>query len=317
MLTKDRIYVAGHEGLVGSAIMRALKRNGFDNLITRTKEEIDLRDADKTARLFAEEKPDYAFISAARVGGVLANSTYPAEFIHENLQIIINTIHQAYVSGVKKLVFLGSACIYPKECPLPIKEEYFMTGLLEETVKPYSISKIAGITMCQSYNRQYGTNFISAVPTNLYGINDNYDPLNSHVLPALLDKFLIAKNEGKPTVTVWGTGKARRELMFSDDLADSLILLMNEYDSNEIINIGTGEDISINELAELIKEVVGYKGKIVYDRSKPDGTPRRHMEVTRLRALGFHHQTDLREGIEIVMKHHIQEEEKRLRVPID
>lgn len=293
-----KIYIPGHRGLVGSAIVRRLQRAGFTNLLTRTSAELDLRDQRAVADFFAAEKPDYVFLAAAKVGGILANNTYPAEFIYDNLAIQLNVIHHSYLNGVKKLLFLGSSCIYPKFAPQPMREEYLLDGKLEPTNEPYAIAKIAGIKMCQSYNRQYGTRYISVMPTNLYGPNDNFDLQNSHVLPALIRKFHEAKEKGQPHVEVWGSGTPRREFLHADDLADACLFLMQTYDDSEIVNIGVGEDISIAELAELIREVVGYEGELRFDRSKPDGTPRKLLDVSRLHSLGWQAAIPLREGIE-------------------
>ena len=302
-MDKDsRIYLAGHRGLVGSALFRRLKELGDANLIIRTSMELDLRNQALVERFFAEEQPEYVFLSAARVGGILANSTYPAEFIYDNLLIQTNVIHLAYKYGVKKLLFLGSSCIYPRECPQPMKEEYLLSGYLESTNEPYAVAKIAGIKMCQAYNRQYGTNFISIMPTNLYGPNDNFDLESSHVLPALIRKFHEARVGKKKEVVVWGSGRPRREVLYVDDLADACVFLMNNYDDSEIINIGTGKDIPILELAELVKEVVGFPGSLVFDPSKPDGTPRKLLDVSRLKALGWEARTSLEEGIEKTYK---------------
>jgi len=310
-----KIYVAGHTGLVGSALVRALNRLHYEQVVMRTREELDLNDPEATAKFFADEKPDYAIIAAAHVGGIMENDTYPADFIYDNLRISMNIIHNAYTHGVKKLLYLGSACIYPRESPQPIKEEYFMTGPLEPTNEAYATAKIAGIEMCKAYNRQYGTNFISAMPTNLYGPNDNFDLKSSHVLPALLRKFHEAKEAGSPTVILWGTGRPTREFLYVDDAADALIFLMNKYNDSNIINIGTGKDISIAELAAVIKEVVGYNGTIVYDTSKPDGQPRRRMDVSRLHSLGYRHQTNLREGIAKTYQWYCQQTTVSAHVP--
>jgi len=297
MKKTSKIFVAGHRGLVGSALVRALEKAGYHNLILRTRTELDLLDQESVKTFFKNERPDYVFLAAAKVGGIMANSTYPAEFIHENLVIETNIIDAAYRSDVKKLLFLGSSCIYPKLAPQPIKEEYLMTGPLEPTNQNYALAKIAGISMCQAYNKQYGTNFISVMPTNLYGPNDNFDPVNSHVLPALIRRFHEAKLHHAPSVTVWGTGSAMREFLHVDDLADACVFLMNNYDENEIINIGTGEDLSIKELVESIKSVVGYEGSIEWDTSKPDGTPRKLLDVSKLHTLGWHHKIPLSEGL--------------------
>jgi len=282
-----KIYVAGHRGLVGSSIVRGLQNKGFQNLILKDREELDLLDQQSVRQFFEREKPEYVFLAAAKVGGILANKTKKADFIYENLQIETNVIYSAWKSGVKKLLFLGSSCIYPKLCPQPIKEEYLLTGPLEETNDAYAIAKIAGIKMCQSFNEQYGTNFISAMPTNLYGPKDNFDLENSHVLPAMIRKFHDAKLSGALEVTLWGTGAPKREFLHVDDLADALVFLMENYSKTEIINIGTGEDISIKELAEMVRKVAGYEGKIRWDTNKPDGTPRKLLDVGKLHALGW------------------------------
>lgn len=292
----ERIYVAGHRGLVGSALVRKLRAEGYSHLILKTRDELDLTDQRAVEEFFAKERPDYVFLAAAKVGGILANSTYPADFIRINLQIQTNVIDAAYRYGVKKLLFLGSSCIYPKYAPQPMKEEYLLTGPLEPTNEPYAIAKIAGIKMCQAYRRQYGFNAISLMPTNLYGPGDNFDPMTSHVIPALIRKFHEAKEKGQP-VTVWGTGTPRREFLHVDDLADAALFLMKVYEDEAIINVGTGEDISIKELAELIAEVVGFKGEILYDTSKPDGTPRKLLDVSRLFSMGWRPKISLREGI--------------------
>ncbi len=293
----SKIFVAGHRGLVGSAILRKLQAEGYVNLVTRTRAELDLRDQAAVNRFFAEERPEYAFLAAAKVGGILANSTYPADFIRDNLQIQTNVIDAAYRHGVKKLLFLGSSCIYPKYAPQPMKEEYLLTGPLEPTNEWYAVAKIAGIKMAQAYRRQYGFNAISLMPTNLYGPGDNFDLETSHVIPALIRKFHEAKVEGRPHVVVWGTGKPRREFLHVDDLADAALFLMKNYDSEEIINVGVGEDVSIRELAELIQDVVGFEGEIVFDTTKPDGTPRKLLDVSRLQALGWKARIPLREGL--------------------
>jgi len=292
-----KIYIAGHRGLVGSAILRRLQSAGYRNLVVKSSKELDLRDQCKVADFFEEEKPEYVFLAAAKVGGILANSTYPAEFICDNLAIQTNVIHQSYLHKVKKLLFLGSSCIYPKHAPQPMKEEYLLTGPLEPTNAPYAVAKIAGITVCQSYNRQYGTNFISVMPTNLYGPGDNFDLETSHVLPALIRKFHEAKVFGKPYVEVWGTGTPRREFLHVDDLADACLFLMLHYNDSEIINIGVGKDISILELANLIKEIVGYEGEIRLDTTKPDGTPRKLLDVSKIRKMGWEPKYSLYEGI--------------------
>jgi len=297
MEQSSKIYVAGHRGLVGSAIARKLMVSGYNNLVTRTSKELDLRLQADVNSFFEQERPDYVFLAAAKVGGILANNTYPAEFLYDNLMIQSNIIHYAYVCGVKKLLFLGSSCIYPKLSPQPMKEEYLLDGKLESTNEPYAIAKIAGIKMCQSYNRQYGTNFISVMPTNLYGPNDNFDLETSHALPALLRKFHEAKMNKEPFVKIWGTGSPRREFLYIDDLADACVFLMQNYDEDQIINVGTGEDISIRELALLIKEITGYEGELKFDASKPDGTPRKLLDVSKLTDLGWKAKTGLRGGI--------------------
>lgn len=295
-----KIYVAGHRGLVGSAIMRCLQNNGYQNIIVRTHKELDLRNQAQVNQFFEAEKPEYVFLAAAKVGGILANNTYPADFSYDNLMISANVIHAAYQYQVKKLLFLGSSCIYPKMAPQPIKEEYLLTGALEPTNEGYALAKISGMQMCKFYRRQYGCDFISAMPTNLYGINDNFDLTSSHVLPAMIRKFHEAKMQGAPNVTLWGTGKVLREFLYVDDLADALLHLMNHYSAESHVNIGTGEDLSIHELALLVKEVVGFEGDIVYDASKPDGTPRKLLDVSLLHQSGWHHQMPLRKGIETV-----------------
>jgi GDP-L-fucose synthase len=303
-----KIYVAGHRGLVGSAIWRNLEMKGYTNLIGRSSAELDLRSQQAVEAFFALEKPEYVFLAAAKVGGILANNTYRAEFIYENLMIQSNVIHQAYLHGVKKLLFLGSTCIYPKECPQPMKEEYLLTGLLEPTNEPYAIAKIAGMKMCEAYNQQYGTDFMSVMPTNLYGPNDNFDLDKSHVLPALLRRIHEAKVLGSATVEVWGTGAPLREFMWSEDMADACVFLMQREDraivgsSNSdvppsFVNLGTGKEISIHGLAHLIKEIVGFGGEIRFDTSKPDGTMRKLTDVTRLHELGWHHRVEIEEGL--------------------
>lgn len=306
MNANDKIYIAGHNGMVGSAMLRKLKNKGFNNLIVKTSSELDLRNQSAVNNFFEEEKPDYVFLAAAKVGGIIANNTYPAEFIYNNLLIEANIIHAAYKNAVKKLLFLGSSCIYPKLAPQPLKEEYILSGYLEETNQPYAIAKIAGIELCNAYRKQYGCNFISVMPTNLYGPNDNYHPENSHVLAALLRKFTIAQKEQPPFVEIWGTGKPKREFLHADDLADACYFLMQHYNEAGLINIGTGEDISIMELAELIKNITGYKGEIKTNTSKPDGTPRKLMDVSKLNRLGWHYTISLKEGIERVYKDIIQ-----------
>jgi GDP-L-fucose synthase len=309
-----KIYVAGHRGLVGSALMRNLRAKGYHNLLTRTHAELDLTDQAAVEAFFAQERPDYVFLAAAKVGGILANDTYPAEFIRDNLAIQTHVIHAAWKNGVKRLLFLGSSCIYPKLCPQPMREEYLLTGPLEPTNRPYAIAKIAGIEMCWSYNRQYGTRYLAVMPTNLYGPGDNYHPENSHVIPALIRKFHEAKVQGQPTVTVWGTGTPRREFLYSDDMADACVFLMCLPEerfapllgSDEaatgvfmppLINIGVGQDLTIRELAETVRAIVGYQGEIVFDTTKPDGTPRKLLDVSRLHDLGWRARTDLLDGL--------------------
>src|SRR5690606_1843174 len=295
-----KIYIAGHRGMVGSALHRKLTALGYDNLLLRTSGELDLRNQQAVADFFAAERPDYVFLAAAKVGGILANNTLRADFLYENLAIQNNVIHQAYVHGVKKLLFLGSSCIYPKLAPQPIKEEYLLTGLLEPTNEPYAIAKIAGIKLCEAYHDQYGCNFISVMPTNLYGYRDNYHPEHSHVLPALLRRLHEAKVANRPAVTVWGTGSPKREFLFADDLADACVFLMANYNDPQLVNIGTGEDLPIKELAQLIKSIVGFEGELVFDASKPDGTPRKLMDVSKLHAMGWRHMTPLEAGIRLV-----------------
>ena len=302
MNKEDKIYIAGHRGMVGSAIKRKLEKEGYKEFITATSQELDLRNQAAVNDFFAKEKPTIVILAAAKVGGIHANNTYKADFIYDNLLIEINCIHAAYENQVKKLLYLGSSCIYPKACPQPIKEEYLLTGPLEETNKPYAIAKIAGISLCQSYNQQHGTNFISAMPTNLYGPNDNYDLKNSHVLPALLRKFHEAKEQGISSVEMWGSGKPKREFLHVDDLADACYFLLQNYDSSEPINIGCGEDLSIGELAELINEIVGGQAEIKNDTSKPDGTLRKLLSVDKLKQLGWKASIGLREGIENTYK---------------
>jgi GDP-L-fucose synthase len=298
MDTQSKIYVAGSRGLVGSALVRQLQAQGYENLVLRSSRELDLRHQGAVDDFFATKKPEYVFLAAARVGGIQANNTYRAEFLYDNLMIEANIIHSAYRHGVEKLLFLGSSCIYPKLCPQPMKEEHLLTGFLEPTNEPYAIAKIAGLKLCENYCRQYGVNFISAMPTNLYGLNDNFDLANSHVLPALMRKFHEAKVNGDPTVTVWGTGTPLREFLYVDDLADALVFLMNTYNEVDFVNVGTGQEVSIRELAQTIQAVVGYEGKLVFDTTKPDGTPRKLLDVSRLNAAGWQAKTDLKTGIE-------------------
>lgn len=302
MNKSDKIYIAGHRGMVGSAIARKLKAEGFTNLLLRTSKELDLRSQQAVDEFFAQEKPNYVFLAAAKVGGIQANNIYRADFIYENIMIQSNVIHAAYVQGVKKLMFLGSSCIYPKLAPQPLKEDYLLTGLLEPTNEPYAIAKIAGIKMCDAYRAQYGCNFISVMPTNLYGPNDNYDLNNSHVLPALIRKFHEAKVKNEPAVVMWGTGSPRREFLHADDLADACYFLMQHYNEEGLVNVGVGEDVTIKELALIIKDIVGYKGEIQHDLSKPDGTPRKLMDVTKLHSMGWKAKIELYEGIKKVYK---------------
>ncbi len=297
MEQKSKIYVAGHRGLVGSALARELKRSGLGNLITRTSNELDLRDRDAVMKFFISEKPEYVFLAAAKVGGIYANDTYPAEFIFDNLAIQLNVIDSARTSGVKKLLFLGSSCIYPRECPQPMREEFFLSGYLEKTNEPYAVAKIAGIIMCEAYRRQYGSVFISAMPTNLYGPGDNFDLKDSHVIPALIRRFHEGKVRGDAEVVVWGSGMPRREFLYADDLASALVFLMKEYDDSGFINVGSGEDISIRDLAELIRKVVGYPGRLTFDSTKPDGTPRKLLDVSRINSLGWKPRVSVEEGI--------------------
>jgi GDP-L-fucose synthase len=329
MKRDSRIYVAGHKGLVGSAIVRRIQSEGFSNLTVRSHKEVDLMRQSEVEAFFKAEKPEYVFIAAAKVGGILANSIYPAEFIYENLLIESNIIHSAYEAGVKKLLFLGSSCIYPRDCPQPMKEEYLLSGKLEPTNEPYAIAKIAGIKMCQAYNRQYGTQFVSVMPTNLYGPGDNFDLETSHALPALIRRFHEAKisdqrsevryersevggsesSERSSTgsfVTLWGTGTPKREFLHVDDLADACLFLMDRYNDSEMINIGVGRDINIRELADLIKDIVGFKGTIRYDRTKPDGTPRKLLDVSKLKELGWQPKISLREGIERTYRWYVE-----------
>jgi len=296
----SKIYVAGHRGMVGSALVRNLKAHGFSNIVYRTRQELDLCIQQDVNTFFKEEKPEYVFLAAAKVGGIQANNTYRADFIYENLMVQSNVIHAAYKNKVKKLMFLGSSCIYPKLAPQPLKEEYLLTGELEYTNEPYAIAKIAGIKMCESYHKEYDSNFISVMPTNLYGPNDNYDLNNSHVLPALLRKFHEAKENHSTSVTVWGTGNPRREFMHADDMADACVYLMKNYDKEKFVNLGVGTDISIKELAHLIREIVGYEGEIIFDSTKPDGTPRKLMDVSYLHSLGWTHKINLEQGIKSV-----------------
>ena len=298
MLKSAKIYVAGSNGMVGSAIVRALRSKGFVNIVVKSSKELDLKNQQAVHDFFSQEQPDYVFLAAAKVGGIHANNTYPATFIYDNLMIQSNVIQAAYEFNVKKLLFLGSSCIYPKFAPQPIKEEYLLTGSLEPTNEAYAIAKIAGLKMCQFYKQQYGCNFISAMPTNLFGVNDNFNLENSHVLPALLRKFIEAKQNNKQEVTIWGSGTPMREFLFVDDLAEACLFLMENYNGIETVNIGTGEDVSIKELAETIMKIVGFEGSLIFDASKPDGAPRKLLDVSKINNLGWKHQTNLEEGIQ-------------------
>jgi len=308
MKKESRIYIAGDRGMVGSAIVRGLQKAGFTNLLLRGKDQLDLTSQQQVQDFFRQERPEYVFMAAAKVGGILANNTYRAQFIYENLQIQNNIIHAAWQNRVTKLLFLGSSCIYPKFAPQPMKEEHLLTGILEPTNEPYAIAKIAGIKMCQAYNEQYGTDFISVMPTNLYGPNDNFDLQTSHVLPALIRKFHEAKEESLSAVTIWGSGAPRREFLHVDDLAGACVYLMQTYSGNDFINIGVGDDLTIKELALLIKDIVGYRGALEFDTSKPDGTPRKLLDVTRLHDLGWHASISLREGIAQTYQWFLEEE---------
>jgi len=302
MKKNSKIYIAGHNGLVGSAIKRNLEKKGFENLIYKSRKELDLMNEKAVQNFFEKEKPEYVFLAAAKVGGIKANNDFPADFIYQNLKIQNNIIHQSHKNKVKKLLFLGSSCIYPRECSQPIKEQYLLSGSLEKTNEAYAVAKIAGIKMCQSYNKQYGTKFISVMPTNLYGINDNFDLETSHVLPALIRKFHEAKINNQKEVVMWGTGKAKREFLFVDDLAEACVFLMQNYSKSDIVNIGTGEDISIKELAEIIKKIVGFEGEIVNDTTKPDGTPRKLLDVSMINKIGWKYKTKLKEGVKETYK---------------
>ena len=307
MEKNSKIYIAGHRGMVGSAIFRKLEQEGYSNLVTRTSSELDLRNQQAVTDFFSEQKPEYVFLAAAKVGGIVANNTYRADFLYENLVIQNNIIHNSYLTGVKKLLFLGSSCIYPKLAPQPLKEEYLLTGLLEPTNEPYAIAKIAGIKLCDAYRDQYKCDFISVMPTNLYGYNDNYHPENSHVLPALIRKFHEAKIKGEKQVVVWGSGSPMREFLFADDLADACYYLMQNYSEPSLINIGTGEDISIKDLALLIKKTVGFEGDLVFDSTKPDGTPRKLMDVSKIHARGWKHRIELTEGISLAYSDYLKQ----------
>lgn len=313
MQASSKIYIAGHRGMVGSAIERHLRGKGFNNIVTRVSSELDLRNQAQLRAFFAEEQPEYVFLAAAKVGGIHANNTYRAEFLYDNLMIQNNIIDSSKTYGVKKLLFLGSSCIYPKLAPQPLKEEYLLTGTLEPTNEPYAIAKIAGIKMCDAYVDQYGCNFLSVMPTNLYGPNDNYDLNNSHVLPAMIRKFHEAAVNGLPSVSIWGDGTPKREFMYVDDLAAACVYIMENIDGKNLINIGVGEDISIADLAELIKKITGYKGEIVYDRTKPNGTPRKLMDVSRLHSLGFRHRYSLEEGIRLAYEDFLSHKELQVK----
>ena len=303
----SKIYIAGHRGMVGSGLVRKLRNEGYYNIVTRTSSELDLRNQQLVNDFFEKEKPEYVILSAAKVGGIHANNTYRAEFIYDNLMIEANVIHAAYLNKVTKLLFLGSSCIYPKMAPQPLKEEYLLSGYLEPTNQPYAIAKIAGIEMCDSYRSQYGCNFISAMPTNLYGTNDNYHPENSHVLPALIRRIILAKKNNDPTVTIWGTGTPRREFLHVDDLADACYFLLQSYNEHGLVNIGCGTDVTIKDLAELIVAEVGYEGQLVFDTTKPDGTPRKLLDVSKLRYFGWKPYYDLQKGIQKTIKEVINE----------
>ena len=306
MEKESKIYVAGHRGMVGSAIVRKLTSLGYTNLLTRTSAELDLRNQQQVADFFDVEKPEYVFLAAAKVGGIVANNTYRADFLYENLAIQNNIIHGSYLNKVKKLMFLGSSCIYPKLAPQPLKESYLLSGYLEQTNEPYAIAKIAGIKMCEAYRAQYGCNFISVMPTNLYGTNDNYDLVNSHVLPAMIRKFHEAKEKSASEMTLWGTGSPMREFLHADDLAEACLFLMENYNESELVNIGTGEDVTIKNLAALVKQIIGFQGEIVWDNSKPDGTPRKLMDVSKLHGLGWHHKIALEDGIKLAYQNFLK-----------
>jgi GDP-L-fucose synthase len=299
MQIDSKIYVAGHRGMVGSAVYRTLQAHGYTNIVTRTSGELDLRNQQSVADFFQLEKPEFVFLCAAKVGGIVANNTYRAEFLYDNLAIQNNVIHSSFVNDVQKLMFFGSSCIYPKLAPQPLKETYLLTGLLEQTNEPYAIAKIAGIKLCEAYRDQFGCNFISIMPTNLYGINDNYHPENSHVLPALIRKFHEAKINKLPSVEIWGTGSPLREFLYADDLASAALFLMQNYDGKQFVNIGTGADLSIKDLAILIKDIIGFEGELIFNTNKPDGTPRKLMDISYLHNLGWHHTTQLKDGIQL------------------
>ena len=299
MEKKAKVYIAGHRGMVGSAIMRALRQQGYTNLLLRTSKELDLRRQEAVEAFFAKEEPDYVFLAAAKVGGIMANSEHPADFMYDNMILEMNVLHAAFTNQVKKLMFLGSSCIYPRLAPQPMPESCLLTSSLEQTNEAYALAKISGLKYCEYLNRQYGTDYISVMPTNLYGPNDNYHPLHSHVLPALIRRFHEAKLAGAPEVMIWGTGKPLREFLYVDDLADACVYLMNTYSGNETVNLGTGKELTIGELAGLVKKAVGYEGRITYDTSKPDGTPRKLLDVSKLTKLGWHYKTELEDGIRL------------------
>ena len=305
-MEKDaKIYVAGHRGMVGSAIVRCLEAEGYKNIVVRTSKELDLRRQDQVEAFFESEKPDYVFLAAAKVGGIMANSKYPADFMYDNMILEMNVIHSAFLNKVNKLMFLGSSCIYPRLAPQPMKESCLLTSALEQTNEAYALAKISGLKYCEYLNREHGTDYISAMPTNLYGKNDNYHPENSHVLPALIRRFDDAKKENSPSVTIWGTGSPLREFLYVDDLADAVVYLMNNYSGNETVNLGTGKELSIKELAYLVKKVIGYKGDILFDTSKPDGTPRKLLDVSKLEELGWKYKTELEEGISLTYQDYL------------
>jgi GDP-L-fucose synthase len=314
MNLKDKIYVAGHRGLVGSAVVRALEKKGFSNLVLKTSKELDLRNQAAVDDFFKIEQPKYIFLVAGKVGGIVANNTYRADFLYDNLLIVANVVKAAYENNVTKLLFTGSSCIYPKMAPQPIKEEYLLTGELEKTNEPYAIAKIAGIKLCEAYRDQYGCNYISVMPTNMYGLNDNYHPENSHVLPALIRRFHEAKSAGLSEVVIWGSGKPKREFLNADDLADACLFLMTNYNDKEIVNVGCGEDVSIKELAELVKETTGYTGNLVFDTSRPDGTPRKLLDVSKLHALGWQHKIALKDGLKTAYQDFILKQKESLAV---
>ena len=309
MQKTDKIYIAGHAGMVGSAILNTLVARGFTNFVYRSAKELDLRNQAATEQFFAEEKPQYVFLAAAKVGGIVANNTYRANFLYDNLMIVSNIMHAAYKNEITKLLFLGSSCIYPKMAPQPLKEECLLTGPLEKTNEPYAIAKIAGIKLCETYRAQYGCNFISIMPTNIYGKNDSYHPENSHVVPALIRRFHEAKMQGAKEVAIWGSGNPHREFLFADDLADACVFLMDNYNEQEIINIGCGADVTIKELAQLVKEITGFEGALVFDDTKPDGTPRKLLDVTKLNNLGWHYTTKLKDGLQMAYNDFLQKQQ--------